>query len=289
MLPSNHFADLMNSFQRFSALLLMVAMAMGSGCNTLASLGIGTGSSNNRMLQSATDISQAHGYPEPLPKELSESVLAQYYLEPGDVLLIEPARFDSTIRLPGDQPVQPDGSINLGAYGRIQVAGQTIEGVQATIQSMIQAKEKDCGPITVRLVDWQSKKFYVLGEVNSPGSYQLDGDETVLDALVEAGGVTRSGNAHKIILSRPTPEGNCRIVLPVCYHQIVQLGDTGTNYQLQPGDRIFVPSLTFMEDLKLSLCPSSEVPCPKCNGPQVGCNVSGDCNTGNCNTGCVVQ
>lgn len=262
----------------FISLGLLLCGTLLGGCNTLASFGIGTGSSNNRMLKSAQNISQSHGYPEALPKELSETVLAQYFLEPGDIVLVEPAKFDSPVRLPGDQPVQPDGSINLGQFGRINVVGQTIETVQAEIQSRIQATQSDCGPITVRLVDWQSKKFYVLGEVNSPGSYQLDGDETVLDALVEAGGVTRSGNAHKIILSRPTPDGSCRIVLPICYHQIVQLGDAGTNYQLLPGDRVFVPSLTFVEDVRTSLLPGSEIPCPKCNGQQVGCPPEAGCN-----------
>lgn len=258
----------------YKGLLLAILFLLGaifSGCNTLASFGIGTGSSHNRLLKSSKNISESTVHAQVLPKELSESVLATYYIEPGDTLLVEPAKFDSPVRLPGDQPVQPDGCINLGQFGRLNVVGQTVESVQATVQAMIEAKEKECGPITVRLVDWQSKKFYVLGEVNSPGSYQLDGDENVLDALVEAGGISRSGNAHQIILTRPTAEGSCRIVLPICYHQIVQLGDAATNYQLQPGDRIFVPSLTFADDLKYSLFPGSEVPCPKCNGAQVGC------------------
>ena len=35
----------------------------------------------------------------------------------------------------------------------------------------------------------------------------------------------------------------------MCYRQIVQLGDTTTNYQLQPGDRIYVPGKGFWENL----------------------------------------
>ena len=41
----------------------------------------------------------------------------------------------------------------------------------------------------------------------------------------------------------------CRIVLPVHYVAIVQLGDTATNYQIRAGDRVFVPSRSFSEDL----------------------------------------
>ena len=48
----------------------------------------------------------------------------------------------------------------------------------------------------------------------------------------------------------PTVRLGCpRIVLPVCWKQIVQLGDTTTNYQIAPGDRIYVPGRGFMASL----------------------------------------
>jgi hypothetical protein len=50
-----------------------------------------------------------------------------------------------------------------------------------------------------------------------------------------------------MILSRPTAPDCCRIVVPICYDEIVQHGDTTTNYQLMPGDRIFVPSQSVCE------------------------------------------
>ena len=56
--------------------------------------------------------------PLPLPRELNKALLPAYIVEPGDVLLVHPADLDSPIRLPADQPVLPDGSINLGRYGR---------------------------------------------------------------------------------------------------------------------------------------------------------------------------
>ena len=43
---------------------------------------------------------------------------------------------------------------------------------------------------------------------------------------------------------------------PVCYQQITQLGDTTTNYQLQPGDRVFVPSKGTLEGLLPQRCQS---------------------------------
>ena len=50
-------------------------------------------------------------------------------------------------------------------------------------------------------------------------------------------------------MSRPTSPDSCRLVLPICYLEIVQHGDTTTNYQLAPGDRIFVPSRSPWEQM----------------------------------------
>ncbi len=104
----------------------------------------------------------------------------------------------------------------------------------------------------------------MMGEVNAPGSYPIVGSETVLDALITAGGLSDRANDHKIILTRPQEGGQPRFILPVCYQQILQLGDTSTNYQLQPGDRIYVPSLTMWEDIKQSAQWRREKSCPHC-------------------------
>jgi polysaccharide export outer membrane protein len=113
----------------------------------------------------------------------------------------------------------------------------------------------------VRLVNRASKVYYVLGEVNTPGSYPLAGRETVLDAVVAAGWLTDRAAPDRVILSRPTTPGAEPCVLPVCLRHIVQLGDTTTNYQLQPGDRVFVPSLCLGEGGLLATHYAKKSPC----------------------------
>src|SRR5262249_18970851 len=161
---------------------------------------------------------------------------------PGDVLLVQPVDLDSPARIPGDQPVLPDGTINLGRYGRVLVAGRTVDEIETLVRGVVETQTKNAGAISVRVVTRVSKAFYVLGEVNAPGSFTLNGRETVLDGIVAAGGLTDRASRRNIILSRPTAPDSCRLVLPVCYSEIVQVGDTSTNYQLTPGDRIYVPS-----------------------------------------------
>src|SRR5262249_3254512 len=83
--------------------------------------------------------------------------------------------------------------------------------------------------------------------------------------LVAAGGLNSNASRHNIILSRPSPPDSCRVVLPVHYHAIVQLGDTTTNYQIHAGDRVYVPTRCLLEDLKGLFgdrdCGLSPVPC----------------------------
>lgn len=196
----------------------------------------------HRLLPEAKDVRQLPPAELGVPRELDKQPLPPYIVEPGDVVLLQPADLDSSVRLPGDQTVLTDGTISLGRYGSLLVAGRTVEQIQAEAQQLIRLQNREAGPLVARVVVRQSKVFYVLGEVNAPGSFPCSGRETVLDAILAAGGLNDRASRSNIILSRPSPPDGCRVVLPVCYDRIVQLGDTSTNYQIAPGDRIFVPT-----------------------------------------------
>jgi protein involved in polysaccharide export with SLBB domain len=215
-----------------------------------------------KLMPQARDISSQMRPTD--PRELSKQALEAYFIQPGDVLLLEVTDLESDIRVPADQTVMPDGTIDLGQYGRIVVAGVTIEQIEVLVPDVIQTQEKGktIKPLNVRLNVADSARYYVLGEVNSPGAYPLIGRETVLDAIQAAGGLSDRASDCQIILSRPTPPNSCRIVLPVCYNRIVQLGDTTTNYQIRPGDRIYVATRTCLEAIKFWQrdCPN----CPDC-------------------------
>jgi protein involved in polysaccharide export with SLBB domain len=254
------------SLAAFTAGVLLTFAA--GGCSSLNPLAFRTGDAQP-LLPEAKAFKNAVPMPPPVPRELDKSVLPVYVVEPGDVLLVQPVKLESPARLPSDQTILADGKIDLGEYGRVLVAGKPLEDVEATVQAIIQAKTPDAGPINVRLIGRNSKVYYVLGQVNSPGSFPLQGRETVLDGIVAAGGLNTRASRSNIILSRPSPPEGCRKVLPVCYRQIVQLGDTTTNYQIQPGDRIYVPAMTFCETLYGDQPSKKE--CSPCQGPQRPC------------------
>jgi hypothetical protein len=116
------------------------------------------------------------------------------------------------------------------------------------------------------------KVYYVLGEVNAPGAFPLQGRETVLDAILAAGGLNDKASRKFITLTRPTRPDGCRVVLPICYNEIVQLGDTSTNYEIASGDRIYVPTRGHDD------CGRRQV-CPPCGRPQSPCPPPEGCPT----------
>ncbi|HWB11094.1 MAG TPA: polysaccharide biosynthesis/export family protein [Pirellulales bacterium] len=203
-----------------------------------------------------------------VPRELEKTVLPTYVIQPGDVLLVEPISLDSPLRFPADQTVLPDGTIDLARFGRMVVAGKTLEQIENDVQAAIKAVDKEAGAVNVRLIDPQSAVYYVLGEVTSPGSYPLIGRETVLDAILAAGGMTDKASQCNIVLSRPSAPCGCRTVIPICYKRIVQQGDTSTNFQVMPGDRIYVATRTLWESL--NPCANSQ-DCKSCQGKACPC------------------
>jgi len=246
----------------------------GTGCSTVGTA-IGITPQTHKLTASTNRIAKDAESPSPLPRELNKSLHPPHVLEPGDSLVVDVTEFEVPVPLPvGDHRIQADGTIDLGKYGRPVVAGRTVTQVEADVRKLAEAKtkEKDRAglSVSVRLIGRESNVFYVLGEVTAPGSFPLIGRETVLDAIIAAGGITRQASTKRIILSRPSGPDDCRFVQPVCYDAIVQLGDTSTNYQIQAGDRIFIPSKSALEDI-----PFINKGCDPCKRPQIGCGFGG--------------
>jgi protein involved in polysaccharide export with SLBB domain len=215
-----------------------------------------------RLNPAADQLRTVQQHPLDLPRETAKQPFAEYRMEPGDVLQITPVKSDTLLEFPTSQTVQPNGTIDLATYGRIKVVGLTVDEIETAASNAIKAKTGKPDRVEVFQVKWTSKVFYIDGEVRSPGMYTLEGRETVLDGIFAAGGLNRRASHGNIILSRPTTPCGGRIVLPVCYDDIFQVGDSTTNYQLQPGDRIFVPTTTFADRFH-----KQKKPLP-CNGPQ---------------------
>ena len=179
------------------------------------------------------------------PRELAMVSLPPYVIEPPDELevSVRPATSDLTMTT---LTVQSDGTIDLGMAGEVYLAGLTLDQAELKIAehltSLLVAKApREAYTVSVRLVNGsQSKSYYVLGTVTTQGKFPVTGNDTVLDAILAAGLRTNS-LPEKSYLVRPHPCGGPDQVLKIDWTSITQRGDTLTNYQIFPGDRIYVP------------------------------------------------
>ena len=143
----------------------------------------------------------------------------------------------------GEHLVSPDGRVNLGTYGAVYVAGMTLEAATAAIEAQLD-NFLDHPKVSVSVFAYNSKVYYVITEGAGLGDqvarFPITGNETVLDAISQINGLSRL-SSKRIWIARPTPSGaGCDTVLPVNWEEITQGAATATNYQVLPGDRIFL-------------------------------------------------
>ncbi|HEV3257615.1 MAG TPA: polysaccharide biosynthesis/export family protein [Gemmataceae bacterium] len=147
-------------------------------------------------------------------------------------------------QIAGEHLVAQDGTINLGNYGQVRVVGLTLEQARAVIQEHL-TKFFVKPEISMVVSGYNSKVYYVVFDGAGYGQslirVPITGNETVLDALADLRGFPAQTSLCKVWVVRPTPAGaHCDQVLPVNWKAIVDCGETATNYQLLPGDRIHV-------------------------------------------------
>jgi polysaccharide biosynthesis/export protein len=143
----------------------------------------------------------------------------------------------------GEHLVRPDGTVSLGKYGSVQVSGLLIEDAKKAIEAHLARFLLD-PEVSVDVGAYNSKTYYIVTDGGGFGEqvyrFPSTGKETVLDALSQINGLPIVACKRRIWIARPTPAGACYKVLPIDWMSITRLGTTATNYQVLPGDRIFV-------------------------------------------------
>lgn len=143
----------------------------------------------------------------------------------------------------GQHLVGPDGTVNLGIYGSVYLAGMTLDEARVAIEHRL-GEYLDKPKVSVDVLAYNSKVYYIISEGAGFGDsvvrLPITGNETALDALALVGGLQQF-SSKKIWISRPAPSGvGCDQILPIDWQAITKGASTSTNYQVLPGDRIFV-------------------------------------------------
>lgn len=137
------------------------------------------------------------------------------------------------------QRIRSDGKIALRLVGEVQVAGMTPEETAGKIQEML-ARYYVEPQVMVEVVDFKSKVFFVLGQVEAPKPYEYTGRDTLLGAIAKARPNMIAWTSQVKVI-RPSPDSDDRHVLTINMDKIIQEGDATQNFLLQEGDIVFVP------------------------------------------------
>jgi len=143
-------------------------------------------------------------------------------------------------------PVRPDGMISVPLIGDVKAGGQTPLEVAASVEEKLKKYMRE-PQATVIVTELRSHEFIsrvrVTGAVQQPVSLPYRQGMTVLDAVLEAGGLTEFASANRAKLYRRDAKGSK--VMSVHLAQILSRGDLETNYYLVPGDIVSVPERLF--------------------------------------------
>ena len=143
-------------------------------------------------------------------------------------------------------PVRPDGMISVPLIGEVLAGGKTPAAVAKDITKRLTKYIKQPN-VAVILFELRSHEFLsrvrVTGAVRTPLSITYRQGMTVLDVILEAGGLNEfaSGNSAKLF-RRVNGEAE---TIDIDVNDIFNKGDMSTNYAVEPGDIISVPERTF--------------------------------------------
>ncbi|MCG2712804.1 MAG: polysaccharide biosynthesis/export family protein [Candidatus Omnitrophica bacterium] len=142
--------------------------------------------------------------------------------------------------------VQPDGNITFPLVGNIDTTGLTATQLADKLSSRLSLFLKD-PKVTVTVINFQSSKYFILGQVSRPGVYPLAAGATVLEAITQAGGYLDTAALKSVIVVRKAYANEPNAVR-INFNKVINEANMRENMELQPGDIVFVPK-TFIAKL----------------------------------------
>lgn len=180
---------------------------------------------------------------EDRPPELTKSAVPEYRLGASDVVRVNVWKNpDLSVRV----PVRPDGYISVPLVGDVLAGGRTPAEISADTEEKLKRFIRT-PKVSIIVEELHSAEFQnrvrVVGGVAAPKSISHRDGMTVIDLVLEAGGVNAFSSPDATKLYR-TVDGETR-VFPIYLESILKDGVLDTNYPLAPGDVVSVPERRF--------------------------------------------
>jgi protein involved in polysaccharide export with SLBB domain len=163
-------------------------------------------------------------------------VASRYRARCPDVLQVD---IDGLSHYGGPQRIGPDGRIDLGDAGRLQVEGKTTPEIVRTVAESVGLPAEQ---VHVAVAEHNSQFLYLFGQVaGSQRAVSYQGPETALDLLHRAGGLQEGAAVGDVTIIRPhVAEGKKPEVFHIDLAAIVLRNDPETNISLEPFDQVHI-------------------------------------------------
>ena len=159
-------------------------------------------------------------------------------LGPGDVFEV---RVFQEPDLSGVYRVGSDGTIYFPLCGTIGVAGLQGAEVGEELEHCLAAGYLKRPQVSIYVKEFNSKKVFVFGEVQHPGTFPYEDNMTIVQVITLAGGFTGHADKNNASVARLVKGQEQRFKVPV-----VDIGQgRSPNFELRPGDIVFVPESLF--------------------------------------------
>jgi polysaccharide export outer membrane protein len=166
--------------------------------------------------------------------ELSSSTT----LGPGDLFEV---RVFQEAELSGMFQVGPQGDIIFPLCKKVQVGGLTANGAADKIRACLAEGFMRNPQVSVLVKEFNSKKIFVFGEVQKPGTFLFEDGMSVVQAITLAGGFNRNASQNSTSVTRRVNGQEVKVKVSV---QDIALGKA-SNFTLEPGDIVYVPESLF--------------------------------------------
>jgi protein involved in polysaccharide export with SLBB domain len=176
--------------------------------------------------------------PAALPSSASPLDLSAATLGAGDVLEV---RVFQEPELSGVFQIGPQGDVIFPLCKRVVVGGLSANGVAEKLRACLADGFLRDPQVSVLVKEYNSKKVFVFGEVQKPGTFPYEDGMSIVQALTLAGGFTKTAAQNSTSVTRNVSGQEVKVKVNV---QDIALGKA-PNVTLEPGDIVFVPESMF--------------------------------------------
>jgi polysaccharide biosynthesis/export protein len=165
------------------------------------------------------------------------SIAQDYLVGEGDLLKItiyEHADIATVVR------VASNGRIGVPLLGQVSVTGMTVARISKKLAKLYSDGYIVNPQVSVFIEEYRSKKAIILGQVKSPGLYELRGYTTFLELISKAGGFTGDAGSKAIVKRKSGKSHSSENIITIDINSLVENGNMDMNISIEDGDSVYV-------------------------------------------------